>query len=68
MPRMDKLEKLACFFNVHTSYFIETEEPLALDDISYALYEEMRPLTRANQEKLLEMAKFFRQQQEKERE
>lgn len=38
-----------------------------LDDFTYALYNETRPLTRENREKLLEMARFFRQQQQKER-
>ena len=34
-----------------------------LDDFTYALFNETRPLTRENREKLLEMARFFRQQQ-----
>lgn len=37
-----------------------------MDDFTYALYNETRPLTRENREKLLEMARFFRQQQDKE--
>ena len=39
---------------------------LGLDDFTYALYSETQTLTEENKQKLLEMARFFRQQQEKE--
>lgn len=40
--------------------------PLA-DEFTYALFEEAGELTDANKEKLLEMARFFKQQQEKDK-
>lgn len=50
----------------------KTDDPapteIGMDDFTYALYNESRPLTQANKEKLLEMARFFRAQQEKEQE
>ena len=44
----------------------QTKE-LAFDDFTYAMYEEGKQLTEENKQKLLEMAKFFKQQQEKEK-
>ena len=71
MPRMDKIEKLANHFGLPKSYFIEDipapkyARPLTFDDFTYAMHEEGKTLTDENKKKLLEMAEFFRQQQEK---
>ena len=48
------------------SLFGQAEPELGYDDFTYALHNEVRELTPENQEKLLEMARFFRQQQQKE--
>lgn len=45
----------------------EGERPIAFDDFTYAMYEEGKELTAENKQKLLEMAQFFRQQQEKDK-
>ncbi len=37
---------------------------LTMDDFTYALYDETKELTPENKEKMLEMAKFFKQQQD----
>ena len=37
--------------------------PCGPDDFTYALFDEAKALTPENQQKLLEMARFFRQQQ-----
>lgn len=44
---------------------LEDERPITFDDFAYAMYEEGKELTEENKKKLLEMAQFFRQQQEK---
>ena len=49
---------------------VERREPISppdeigLNDFSYALFHESKELTPENQQKLLEMARFFKQQQE----
>lgn len=43
------------------------ERPITFDDFTYAMFEEGKELTEENKQKLLEMAKFFRQQQEKDK-
>jgi transcriptional regulator with XRE-family HTH domain len=42
-------------------------EDITFDDFSYALLDESKELTEENKDKLLEMAKFFKQQQDKEK-
>lgn len=44
----------------------ESPSELGFDDFTYALHNEADQLTDENKAKLLEMARFFRQQQEKE--
>lgn len=46
---------------------LKKDEPeITFDDFTYAFLNESKELTEENKQKLLEMAKFFRQQQEKE--
>lgn len=42
-------------------------EDITFDDFSYALLDESKELTEENKDKLLEMAKFFKMQQDKEK-
>lgn len=44
------------------------ERDMTFDDFTYAFLDESKELTEENKQKLLEMAKFFKQQQEKEKE
>ncbi|WP_101697024.1 helix-turn-helix domain-containing protein [Clostridium minihomine] len=46
----------------------EDEQEMTFDDFTYAFYGEAKELTEENKRKLLEMAKFFKMQQEKEKE
>lgn len=47
----------------------QKDEPeITFDDFTYAFYGEAKELTEENKQKLLEMAKFFKQQQDKEKE
>lgn len=45
----------------------QDEPEITFDDFTYALYGEAKELTEENKQKLLEMAKFFKQQQDKEK-
>lgn len=76
-PNGETLNIIADFFGVTTDYLLgqETEKtptpqgerPISFDDFTYAMYEESKDLTEENKQKLLEMAQFFRQQQEKDK-
>ena len=69
-PGGDTLTKVAAYFGVSVDKLLGVETPpaasLELDEFTYALYSETQTLTEENKQKLLEMARFFRQQQEKE--
>lgn len=43
----------------------EDEPEITFDDFTYAFFDESKELTEENKQKLLEMAKFFKQQQDK---
>lgn len=58
------LQKLAGYFGVSVETLLGEPE-LTMDSFTYAMYQEGQALTEENKQKLLEMAKFFRQQQEK---
>lgn len=61
-----KLQKLASYFGVSVESLLGAREPeLTMDSFTYAMYQEGQALTEENKQRLLEMAKFFRQQQEK---
>ena len=64
-PDFDALKHIANFFSVDMNYLHGEEKGVALDDYSYALFGEAKELTEENKAKLLEMAKFFKEQQEK---
>lgn len=66
MPRMDKIEKLANYFSLPKSYFIEEtekaptpedEREIGLDDFTYAFNGEVRDLTESDKQLLLSMAR-----------
>lgn len=67
-PDSDKIERLCSLLGLTPDalYGQESAPTLTFDDFTYALYNEARELTPENQEKLLEMAQFFRQKQEQE--
>lgn len=63
-------QKIAAYFDVTVGYLLGSENEkspmeLTMDDFTYAMYREGQVLTEENKQKLLEMAAFFRQQQEK---
>lgn len=74
----DRLALIADYLNLSIDYLLgktDTKkegpaeaDPIGYDDFGYAMYMEGRELTEENKAKLLEMAKFFKQQQEKENE
>ncbi|WP_042435198.1 helix-turn-helix domain-containing protein [Faecalispora jeddahensis] len=78
-PKADKLQKIADYFGVTVGYLLGAEqkekptltekgEPeITFDDFTYAFLDESKELTEENKQKLLEMAKFFKQQQDKEK-
>lgn len=58
MPRMDKLERLAAFFNLPTSYFIEPrDKDPGFDDFTFAMQNEFQNLTEDDQQLLLSLAR-----------
>lgn len=77
-PSFETLLKFGEIFDVSVDYLlgkhpeeVEKEQPatfkgdeLTFDDFTYALHNEAQKLTNENKQKLLEMAKFFQQQQE----
>lgn len=58
MPRMDKLERLAAYFEIPASSLIETRdaEP-GMDDFTYAMQNEIQELSEADRELLLTLAR-----------
>lgn len=77
-PDYDTLSKFADFYGVSVDYLLGRdvqENPpgtkagreVTFDDFTYAMYEEGKELTEENKKKLLEMAQFFRQQQERDK-
>lgn len=79
-PNSEQISKLAIYFGVSTDYLLGNKqkekasslnekkpEDITFDDFTYALLDESKELTEENKDKLLEMAKFFKQQQDKEK-
>ncbi len=67
-PGGETLARVAAYFGVSAGYLLGLEEPagaLGFDDFTYALHNEAKELTEENKQKLLEMARFFRESQEK---
>ena len=56
--------KIAGYFGGSVARLLGTEETDELDEFTYAMYQETRDLSEENRQTLLQMARFFRQQQE----
>lgn len=62
--------KMANFFGVSTDYLLGNSlarGEVTFDDFSYAFFEQAEELTEENKQKLLEMARFFKAQQDLEK-
>ena len=71
IPSGATLQGLAAYFGVSADNLLRGNEPEETQDISfdaftYALHNETKELTPENKQKLLELARFFKQEQEKE--
>jgi transcriptional regulator with XRE-family HTH domain len=76
VPTGATLNKIATYFGVSVDYLLgneqkeklpdKVEEPdVTYNDFTYALHNETKELTEENKQKLLEMARFFKEQQDK---
>lgn len=81
--KLEKASKIAKYFGVTVEYLLgqnnseqkekapslgeKKPEDITLDDFTYAFLDESKELTEENKQKLLEMAKFFKMQQDKEK-
>ncbi len=65
-PGPDMIDQLCRVLGIQPGALFgqEESEELGFDDFTYALYNETQELTQENKEKLLEMARFFKHQQE----
>ena len=63
-PSADTILELCRVLNIQPNELYGTQPEQ--DDFTYALYNETKDLTEENKNKILEMAKFFRQQQKEE--
>lgn len=68
----ESLSKIADYFHITTDYLlgrenlnIEKDSDLELDDIQYALYGEIKELSDEDKKKILEFAKFVKEQAKK---
>ena len=68
-PSVEKLALVAEHYGVTVDELLGSapaaEAELGFDDFTYALHSETQDLTDENKQKLLEMARFFKQQQQK---
>ncbi len=68
-PSAEKLALVAEHYGVTMDELLGSgplpEAELGFDDFTYALHNETQELTEENKQKLLEMARFFKQQQQK---
>ena len=65
MPGGTTLRKLADYFGVTVDFLLYGKSDLSFDDFTYALHNETRELTPENRQKLLELARFFKQEQDR---
>lgn len=74
-PQGETLSKIADYFGVSVDYLLGNdpkaktpdEADVTFDDFTYAMHHESKELTEENKQKLLEMARFFKMQQDKEK-
>lgn len=68
-PQGETLAKVAAYFGVSINELIDAKIPddITFDSFTYALHNESKDLSPENKEKLIEMARFFKQQEEKEK-
>lgn len=66
-PNGETLSKIATYFGISLDELVEakTSKDVTFDSFTYALHNESKDLSPENKAKLLEMARFFKQQQEK---
>lgn len=79
LPSTKTIQRIADYLDICYEYLVtgivQKEKPAAqgsepditFNDFTYAMYNESKELTEENKKKLLEMAKFFKQQQDKEK-
>lgn len=76
VPSVENLKRIAAYFGVTIDYLADVEsdgsehsEPseIQFDDFTYAMYDESRHLNDENKKRLLDLARFFAQEQEKEK-
>ena len=65
VPGGTTLRKLADYFGVTVDFLLYGKSDLSFDDFTYALHNETRELTPENRQKLLELARFFKQEQDR---
>ena len=72
-PSGSTLQKLSEYFGIPADYLLRGEEPFTetqpdftFDDFTYALHNETKELSPENKQRLLEFARLFRAEQEKE--
>lgn len=72
-PSGATLQKLSEYFDIPVDYLLRGEQPpakteldLTFDDFTYALHNETKELTPENKQRLLEFARIFKAEQEKE--
>ena len=73
----ETLSKIASYFDVSVDYLLgntdikketPTNQDITFDDFTYALHNETKELSEEKKQQLLEMARFFKQQQDKKKE
>ena len=75
-PDNDMLLHLADIFDVSTDYLlgktdikkapVQTTDAVTFDDFTFAMHNEAKDLSPENKQKLLDLAQFFKEQQQKE--
>lgn len=73
--KLEKASKIADYFGVSVDYLLgnkpkektPAEADVTFDGFTYAMHHESKELTEENKQKLLEMARFFKMQQDKEK-
>jgi len=68
-PSADVLEKMAAYFGMSIEEILgkESSRGVTFDDFTYAMHNEMRDLPAEKKQMLLDMARFFREELQKEK-